>query len=163
MMRNQVVEPNKVVYLTYEIRDLGDNILERTDIPVGYVHGGCSALFAKIERSLAGHKVGETVHVTLTPDDGFGKYNPALTFTDDIENVPPEYRQVGAEAIFENESGEQVTMVVTRVADGKLTLDGNHPFADKTVVFRVTIASIRDAAKTEIEHGVPDDYMSTLH
>nr|VFK52341.1 MAG: FKBP-type peptidyl-prolyl cis-trans isomerase SlyD [Candidatus Kentron sp. TUN]VFK52791.1 MAG: FKBP-type peptidyl-prolyl cis-trans isomerase SlyD [Candidatus Kentron sp. TUN]VFK57862.1 MAG: FKBP-type peptidyl-prolyl cis-trans isomerase SlyD [Candidatus Kentron sp. TUN] len=162
-MRDQVVEPNKVVYLTYEIKDSEDNILERADIPVGYVHGGHNSLFAKIEHTLDGHKVGETVHVTLNPEEGFGEYDPALTFTDDIKNVPPEFRQIGAEAVFENDQGEQVIMVVTRIQDGKLTLDGNHPFAGKTVIFRVTISSIRDAEGAEIENSIPGDYMDRLH
>nr|VFK49349.1 MAG: FKBP-type peptidyl-prolyl cis-trans isomerase SlyD [Candidatus Kentron sp. TC] len=160
MVSNQVVGPNKVVYLTYEIKDTKDNILERTDVPVRYVHGGKNRLFAKIESSLEGCKVGDTVYVTLDPNEGFGEYDSTLIFTDDIENVPPEYRKIGAEAIFENNRGEQLTMVVNRIEDGKLTLDGNHPFAGKTVIFRVTISSIRDAEETEIEHGVSQDYMS---
>lgn len=160
-MSDQIVGANKVVYLTYEIKDAEDNILEHTDVPVRYVHGGKNRLFAKIEDSLEGRKVGETVTVTLNPEDGFGQYNPALTFTDDIENVPPEYRQIGAEAVFENEHGDQVTMVVNQIEDGKLTLDGNHPFAGKVVIFRVTISSIRDAEEVEIKHGVSEDYMSS--
>lgn len=162
-MPEQTIGPNKVVYLIYEIKDLADNVLERTDIPVGYVHGGYNVLFEKVERYLEGHKVGETVHVTLNPDEGFGEYDSALTFTDDIRNVPLEYQQIGAEAVFENERSEQVTMVVNRIAGGKLTLDGNHPFAGKTVTFRITISSIRDAEKAEIENGIPRDYVDTFH
>nr|VFJ97420.1 MAG: FKBP-type peptidyl-prolyl cis-trans isomerase SlyD [Candidatus Kentron sp. H]VFJ98140.1 MAG: FKBP-type peptidyl-prolyl cis-trans isomerase SlyD [Candidatus Kentron sp. H]VFK02316.1 MAG: FKBP-type peptidyl-prolyl cis-trans isomerase SlyD [Candidatus Kentron sp. H] len=162
-MPNQTVQPNKVIYLTYEIKDTLDALLERTDIPVGYVHGAGSDLFAKIERSLEGCKVGDTVYVTLDSEEGFGPHDSALTFTDDIENVPPEYRQIGAEAVFENERGEQVIMVVSRIQDGKLTLDGNHPLAGKTVIFHVTISSIRDASKKEIERGFPDDYRLQLH
>ncbi|VFM95134.1 MAG: FKBP-type peptidyl-prolyl cis-trans isomerase SlyD [Candidatus Kentron sp. G] len=164
MMSNQIVAPNKVVYLTYEIKDASDDdILERTDMPIGYVHGGGSDLFVKIERSLEGREAGETVYVTLSPEEGFGYHDSALTFTDDIENVPSEYRHVGAEALFESDGGEQVTMVVSRIEDGKVTLDGNHPLAGKTVTFRVTISSIRDASKREIARGTPDDYRPQLH
>jgi FKBP-type peptidyl-prolyl cis-trans isomerase SlyD len=158
-MTKEIVGPNKVVYLTYEIKDSSnDGILERTDMPVGYVHGAGSDLFAKIERNLEGCEVGDTVHVTLSPEEGFGMHDPALTFTDSIEHAPPEYRRIGAEVMFENERGEQITMVVNRIEDGKLTLDGNHPFAGKTVTFRVTISSIRPATKEEVKYGVPDDY-----
>nr|VFJ47029.1 MAG: FKBP-type peptidyl-prolyl cis-trans isomerase SlyD [Candidatus Kentron sp. DK] len=158
-MPNSIVEPNKVVYLTYDITDASnDEVLERTDLPVGYVHGVGSALFAKIEQELEGCEVGDTVNVTLDPEEGFGLHDPALTFTDDIENVPPEYRHLGAEAAFENERGEQVTMVVSRIENGKLTVDGNHPMAGKTITFRVTVSSIRDASEQEIASGVPEDY-----
>jgi len=164
-MSEQIVRPNKVVYLTYEIKDsLNGDIIERIDIPVGYVHGGYSDLFSRIEGALEGHKVGDIVHVTLSPEEGFGPYDPTLTFTDDIGNVPPEYRRIGAEAVFENGQGDQITMVVNRIENGTLTLDGNHPLAGKTVTFRVTISSIRDAKKEEMEHGVPEDYyLSSLH
>ena len=162
-MAQPIVGPDKVVYLTYEIRGTHDDVLERTDIPVGYVHGGRSALFEKIERNLEGCGVGDTVRVTLTPEEGFGESDPALTFTDDIRNVPEEYRHLGAEALFENKRGEQVTMVVNRIENGRLTLDGNHPFAGKTVIFHVTISSIRDAEKDEIERGVPNEHADVLH
>lgn len=161
---SDVIGLHKVVYLTYEIRDASnDDILERTDVPVGYVHGGKSNLFTKIEHSLEGHKVDDTVYVTLNPEEGFGHHDPTLTFTDDMRNVPPEYRHLGAEALFENDQGEQITMVVSRIQDGKVTLDGNHPMAGKTVTFRITISSIRDASKGEIERGIPDDHHPRLH
>ncbi len=157
------VSRHKVVYLTYEIRDHAGTILERSDIPIGYVHGASSPLFSKIEDRLAGRAVGDTVEVTLDPDEGFGAHKPELTYTDDIENVPPEYRHVGAEATFANESGETITMVVTQVRDGKLTLDGNHPFAGKTVHYRVTVSGIRDATESEIAAGAPAHSASVLH
>lgn len=157
------VGKHKVVYLTYEIRDHTGNILEKSDIPVGYVHGANSPLFEKIERNLAGCGVGDTVDVTLSPEEGFGPHKPELTFTDEIRNVPPEYRRIGAEATFANDSGESITMVVTKIEDDKLTLDGNHPFAGKTVHFRVTVAGVRTATEEEISRGQPADTAGVLH
>jgi FKBP-type peptidyl-prolyl cis-trans isomerase SlyD len=150
------VARDKVVYITYQITDTAGGVLEQIDIPVGYVHGGRSDLFPQIERKLEGLAVGESVKVTLSPDEAFGQPNPALTFTDAIENVPPEFRRVGAEATFQNERGETRTMTVTRVADGQVTLDGNHPLAGKTITFHVTVADIRDATPAEIASGTPE-------
>jgi FKBP-type peptidyl-prolyl cis-trans isomerase SlyD len=150
------VEPLKVVYITYRILDHLGQILDQVDLPVGYIHGGRSDLFPQIERELAGCEVGDTVDVTLTPDEAFGRHQPGLTFTDAIENVPPEYRRVGAEASFQSDRGETMTMTVTRVQDGKVILDGNHPLAGKTITFRVTVTDIRDATPEEIARGVPE-------
>jgi FKBP-type peptidyl-prolyl cis-trans isomerase SlyD len=150
------VARDKVVYITYQITDTAGGVLEQIDIPVGYVHGGRSDLFPQIERKLEGLAVGESVKVTLSPDEAFGQSNPDLTFTDAIENVPPEFRRVGAEATFQNERGETRTMTVTGVADGQVTLDGNHPLAGKTITFRVTVADIRDATPAEIASGTPE-------
>ena len=116
----------------------------------------------EIERELEGLAVGESVEVTLAADEAFGQPNPDLTYTDAIENVPPEFRQVGAEATFQNERGETRTMTVTRVADGQVVLDGNHPLAGKTITFHVTVADNRDATPAEIASGTPEGSLA-LH
>lgn len=152
----QQVAKNKVVSVTYEVQDESGNLLERYDLPVSYVHGVDRELFEKIERALEGHSVGDTVRVTLAPAEGFGEHRPELTFTDDLDNVPHEYRRIGAEVMFENDRGETITMVVTRIHDGKLTIDGNHPFAGKTVVFIVKITDIRDATPEELAQTASD-------
>lgn len=150
------VTKGKVVHITYQITDLDGNILERIDLPVGYVHGTHSDLFPQIEQRLDGCAVGDAVDVTLAPHEAFGPHRAELSFSDAVENVPPEYRRVGAEAMFQNDKGETITMIVTQVANGRVTLDGNHPLAGKTVVFQVTVADIRDATSDEMAKGVPE-------
>jgi FKBP-type peptidyl-prolyl cis-trans isomerase SlyD len=97
------------------------------------------------------------VEVLLPPQDGFGEPKPELTFTDDIENVPPEHRQLGSEVLFENERGEQMQFRVTCIENGKLTVDANHPLAGQTVKFVVTVVSVRPATLDEIANGIPAD------
>ncbi len=150
------VTKHKVVHITYQITDRSGSVLERIDLPVGYVHGGRSNLFPQVEEQLDGCAVGNTVDVTLPPQDAFGYPDPNLTFTDAVDNVPPEYRRPGAEAMFQNERGETITMTVVGVKDGKVTLDGNHPLAGKTITFHVTVANIRDASRDEIANGMPE-------
>ena len=149
------VELNKVVAIIYRIHDGDGKLLEQVDLPVSYVHGGEGRLFEKIEQALEGHAVGDTIEVLFGPEEGFGEYDPDLTFTDDIENVPPQYRQVGAEVEMQNEQGEVRTFTVTKVENGRLTVDCNHPLAGKTVTFTVKIVDIRDATPEEIESGSP--------
>lgn len=150
------VKRDTVVFLTYTLRDEHDQIFEHRDLPVAYVHGAGSDLFPKIEQSLEGHKVGDKVEVELDPAEGFGEHDPALTFTDDIENTPPEIRYIGAQVEAENDKGEQRLFYVTKIEDGKLTVDCNHPLAGQTVKFVVTITDIRPATAQEIRDGRPD-------
>ena len=149
------VARHRVVYLTYTILNQNGELFEQYDLPVGYVHGVNGPLFEKIEHALEGRKVGDRVEVTLPPGDGFGEHKPELTFTDDIDNVPPEHRRLGSQVMFENERGEQMELRVTRIADGKLTVDGNHPLAGQTVKFVVTIVDVRAATPEEIANGMP--------
>ena len=145
-----------MVYITYRIVDAEGNLHEQIDLPVGYVHGGRSPLFPQIEQALEGRRIGDSIDVTMGPEEAFGPHKPELTFSDALENVPPEFQHVGAEAMFQNERGEAVTMVVRRIADGQVHLDGNHPLAGKTVTFHVTISDIRPATAAEIETGLPE-------
>lgn len=156
-MSVKTVANNKVVYLIYSILDQNGEVFEQYDMPIGYVHGANSGLFEKIETTLAGHQEGERVEIVLTPADGFGEHQPELTFTDNIDNVPPQFRRVGAAVSFENEAGETKEFRVTKIEDGKLTVDGNHPLAGQTVRFIVNIVDIRDATPEEIANGRPED------
>lgn len=165
-MSEQCVEKNKVVTFTYIIMDESGSVQEQSDIPMSYLHGGDDRIFPKVMSAMEGAKEGQQIEIILPPEEGFGEYNPEITFSDKIENVPPEFQQVGAEAEFKNDAGETMTMTVVSVDNGEVKLDGNHPFAGKTMTFKVTIKAIRDAAEEEIRTGTvvtdgPD--ISTVH
>ena len=157
------ITKHSFVTFTYSIADTDGNLLERSDLPLSYVHGGVGGLFVPVEQALEGRQVGDTVTVSLSPEQGFGPHDPDLTFTDAIDNVPPEYRHVGAEVEFQNENGDVKTFVVSRIGDGTLTVDGNHPFAGKTLVFTVNVLGVRPATPDEIANGAPPPGSQPLH
>jgi FKBP-type peptidyl-prolyl cis-trans isomerase SlyD len=152
-MTKECITKHKLVSLTYTIRDEDGNDLERIDVPVSYVQGTDIGPFERIESALEGHVAGDVVEVTLPPGEAFGDHDPSLTFTDDIENVPPEFRRVGAEVEFQNENGDSRLFVVSRIEDNRLTVDGNHPLAGKALLFTVTVVDVRDATPEEIANG----------
>lgn len=162
-MADQFVAPDKVVSFTYSIVDENGAVIEQSDLPISYVHGGRHDLFEKVEQELEGSVVGDTVAVELTPAEGFGEHDPALTYTDDLENVPPEFRHLGAEVEMMNDRGETRKFTVTSIENGKLTVDGNHPLAGRTIVFHIRVAAIRDATEEEIANGVEPMLMPVLH
>lgn len=150
-----IIRKDKVVSLTYTLHDQRGQVFEQSDVPVSYLHGHDSGLFEKVEHALEGRRAGESVEVTLGPDEGFGRHDPALTFTDDLENVPVELRRLGAQLEAQNAKGEILTFVVTRIENGKLTVDANHALAGQTVTFRVTVHEVRDATPDEMRAGHP--------
>ncbi len=157
-----VVAKNKVVSLIYVVRNEKGEIFEYRDLPVSYVHGSGADLFPKIEQALEGRAVGDRVAVQLTPADAFGDRDPKLTFTDDIENAPPELRRVGAEFEAQNAKGESIVLTVTRIEGDKITVDANHPLAGQNISFEVTVQDIRDATPEEIRNGRPAGDLPTL-
>jgi len=157
-----VVTKNKVVSLIYVVRNEKGEIFEYRDLPVSYVHGSGTDLFPKIEQALEGRAVGDRVAVQLTPADAFGDRDPKLTFTDDIENAPPELRRVGAEFEAQNAKGESILLTVTRIEGDKITVDANHPLAGQNISFEVTVQEIRDATPEEIHNGRPAGDLPSL-
>ncbi len=152
-MSEPTIENNKVVSITYVISD-ETGVQEQSDLPVSYLHGeNNTELFPRVAEALTGARVGDEIEVELTPEDGFGLRDPSKTFSDAIENVPEEFRHIGAEAEFRNDLGESLTMTVVSVDNGQIVLDGNHPYAGKTMTFKITVKDIRDAAADEIETG----------
>jgi len=149
-MSQEVIKPGKFVSLTYTITDEQNNLLEQNDIPVSYVHGGETELIGGMDKAVAGKCAGDEVEVVIPPEEGFGLADPDLMFTDDIENVPPQFRHIGAEVQMQNEAGESKTFYVTKIEDGKLTVDGNHPLAGKTLIVRVKILEVRDATPEDM-------------
>jgi FKBP-type peptidyl-prolyl cis-trans isomerase SlyD len=156
------IRKDKVVSLTYTLCDQRGLVFEQVDVPVSYLHGHASGVFDKIERQLEGRRPGDSLQVTLSPEEGFGRHNPSLAFTDDIENVPPELRYIGAQLEAQNASGEILNFVVTGIGDGKLTVDANHPLAGQTVQFNVTVREVRDATPDELRASQPGAGAVTL-
>jgi len=157
------VSHGSVVSFTYSIQDEAGEIVEQSDLPISYVHGGKHDLFEKIEQALDGCAVGDSVQVPLTPEEGFGPHDKSLTYTDDVDNVPPEFRRIGAEVEMMNDAGEARKFTVTRIDAGKLTVDGNHPLAGKVITFNIKVVEIRAASDDEMANGVEPMAMPVLH
>ena len=162
-MTKPIVTRDKVVSFTYSIQDEAGNIVEQSDLPISYVHGGQHDLFEKIEAALEGCTIGDSVQVALTPEEGFGPHDESLTYTDDLANVPPEFRRIGAEVEMMNDRGESRKFTVTRIEDDKLTVDGNHPLAGKVITFNIKVADIRDASADELAQGVAPMATPVMH
>lgn len=156
-MSHQIVQSGLIVYITYSILDQAGNVIEQHDLPVGYVQGGNSGLLPSIESAVTGKKIGDRVEITLSPEEGFGEYDPELTFTDDIDNVPPHFRHIGAQVQMSNEEGQTRTFYVTRIEDGKLTVDANHPLAGQNAICVVNIVNVREATPEEMLSGMAAD------
>lgn len=160
-MAEERVEKNKIVTFVYTITDENGEVLEQSDVPNDYLHDQDERMFPKVIQALEGHQVGDVVKVTLTPEEGFGHYDPSLTFSDDLKNVPKEYQRIGAEAEFRDDTGQAVTMRVTKIENGRIELDGNPPFVDRTVVFIINILGIRDSSAREVDNGQPVEEAQT--
>ena len=146
---------NTVVTLTFELFDADGVLLESTSEPITYLHGGHSGMLPKLEEALNLKKPGDAISVDVEPEDGFGDYDPELVKLETADRLPPEI-EVGMQ--FEahtsaDEHGGGTVFTVTDIADGKVVLDGNQPWAGKRLRFDCQILDVRPATAEEVEHG----------
>ena len=146
------VKMNTVVTISYELKDVNGNVLEKSKEPIAYLHGGHDNIFPKVEEAMHGKKEGDKIEVGLEPADAFGEYDEQLVQIEPITAFPESNVKEGMQFEGENETGDIVIYTVTNVADGKVVVDGNHPWAGQRVLFSATINKVRDANAEEITH-----------
>ena len=144
---------NTVVSLTYEVLDSDKQVLESTNEPVIYLHGGYDGIFPRVEEELHGKTVGDTLELTLEPDDAFGEYDEELVQIEPASAFPTDQLEVGMQFEGEDPTGDVVLYTITEIADGKVVVDGNHPWAGERILFKCAVTDVRPATKEEIEHG----------
>jgi len=147
------IAKNAVVSLTYELLAAGGELIEKTDEPVSYLHGGHHGIFQRVEQALEGKQTGYACRVQLEPDDAFGRYEAALIRVEPRELFPAGVK-VGMQFDGSTEdSGDSRVYTVTDVSDAGVTVDGNHPLAGKTLVFSCVVTDVRVASREELAHG----------
>jgi len=120
-------------------------VREASGAPVSYLHG-VGGLFARLERELEAHAVGDIVTVRLLPGDASGKRDTDLVREVPLGDIPPgEGIEAGGTIVGTDEHGGEVNFRVPEVRDDVVLLDGNHPLAGQALVFEVD-----DATEEEI-------------
>jgi len=146
---------NTVVSLAYKLSDAQGNLIEESDEPMVYLHGGYDGTFPKIEEALDGQEPGFATQIQLEPTDAFGEYDPELVKIETRGRFP-EPLEVGMQFEGTPEEGDDdldaLIYTVTDVAEDKVVLDGNHPLAGMALRFDLTVADVREATPEEIEH-----------
>ncbi len=151
---SETIQDGKLVELTYKVTDKKTgHELTSVEFPLGYVHGHNEILAPSVHEELGGRSAGETIEVPIDGNQIFGPRDESLVFTDHIENVPEEYRQVGTSILMENNKGQTKSFLVTWIDDEKLTVDGNNPLCGRDVVFTLEVLTVRDATDEEIGKG----------
>jgi len=150
----ETIEEGKYVELTYKVIDAKSGaVLTGVEFPLGYIHGHNEILAPFVHSRLAGRTAGDVIDVTIDGNAIYGARDESLVFTDLIENVPEEYRQVGTSILMENDAGQTRTFLVTRMDDRTLTVDGNNPLCGREVVFKLEVLTVREATEEEMQAG----------
>lgn len=148
---------DRVIRLRYHIRDAVNGGLLQFGDDLFYLHGGYGGAFPKVERAMEGRRVGDTVSVDLGPDEGYGRHDAGRVLkvpSTDFEDAVPE---LGEAVEGELPDGRSMTFFVAGIADGQITLDGNHPFAGKQLQCDFEVLEVRDSIEAERAAGFAFD------
>lgn len=142
-----------VVSLNYELSDASGKVIEKTQEPVTYLHGGYDGIFPLVETALQGKAVGDKCKVTLAPDDAFGEYEADMVRTES-KKLFPDNLSVGMQFEGAAEGTDDYTLYTVKEIKGDdVVVDGNHPLAGQTLVFSGTVTEVRAATREELSHG----------
>ena len=151
---SDTIQSNKFVEIIYEVTDRkSGQVLTAVEFPLGYVHGQNDILAPHVLKQLEGKSEGDIIEVPIDGHRLFGPRDESLVFTDRIENVPEDYREIGATIAMENDKGEVRNFIVTRMDDETLTVDGNDPLCGRDILFTLKVLTVRDATEKEMEAG----------
>jgi FKBP-type peptidyl-prolyl cis-trans isomerase SlyD len=148
------ITADRVVTIHYTLKDDGGAVLDSSagGEPLAYIQGHGN-LVVGLEKALEGKQAGVSLTVSLAPAEGYGTRDESL-----IQRVPKRSLQ-GSGSIkkgmqFQARTDDGMRLfTVTAVIGDMVTLDGNHPLADKTLHFDVQIVGVREATAEELEHG----------
>src|SRR5690606_10372960 len=143
---------NKVVSVSYTLRtdNAQGELVQQVDTtnPLVFLFGH-GQLLPKFEEALLNKNVGDTYEVTLSPQDGYGVREEQAVVDIPVEVfvldgvLQEEMITVGNTVHLRNQDGMPLSGIVLNRGVETVTVDFNHPLADKTLHFTGEIVAIR--------------------
>lgn len=139
------ISVGKSVSIKYSIRDESGQIVDASqdDNPWVFVHG-TGQMLKGVERALLGHVPGDVLEVEVSPEDGYGERDLALTSYADPKQFEDYENLEEGMALFTEVEGEQVLATIKELKEDKVLLDMNHPFAGQTLVFDIEVLDVKE-------------------
>jgi len=151
------VSKDQVITMFYELKDANTGeILESNMQEGGQISfiTGRGHIIEKLEEEVSKLKSGERAAINIKAADGCGEYN-----SEAVQSLPKEQfagidLHEGMELFGQNEDGSSVRVIVKSIADNEVTVDFNHPYAGKDLLFNVEILEVREATEDEKATGM---------
>jgi FKBP-type peptidyl-prolyl cis-trans isomerase SlyD len=143
---DRVVRDGMLVSLDYTVKTPDGKVVETSkgSRPLQYIHGK-KMMIPGLEKELTGMKIGAEKHVTVKPEEGYGKLNPKAVQEVPKEKVPANALKIGAVLVGTDKNGSPMPMTVREIKEKTVVMDLNHPLAGKTLVFDVKVVDIQPA------------------
>ena len=145
------IQKDTVVTIRYKVSDAQGKLIDEAKAPTAYLHGGYGNTLAKIEAALEGQQAGYQTTLQLQPADAFGERDESLLQTIARKDFPPGVK-VGGQLMGRDADGAEQAFTVVKIKGDTVFLDGNHPWAGKTLRFSLKVIEVRAASPEEVAH-----------
>lgn len=149
------IQSGDIVRLRFMAFDLDTGACLQSSDDLSYLQGGFGGVLPRIETALEGCCAGQTIELSLAPEEAFGQRDENRVIQQSLQSLPPEARELGG--VIDQALGATLCIPyrVIAIEEDRVTLDGNHPWAGRSIRFRFDILSIRIASPAEQEAGYP--------
>jgi FKBP-type peptidyl-prolyl cis-trans isomerase SlyD len=151
-----VVADDMVVRLDYTLTLSNGEVYDSSadSGPLEYLQGH-GQIIPGLEEALYDMAVGEEKDVVVTPDVGYGDYDPEAVQSLPRDVFPPEMELEPGMSIdlYDEDADEELEAIIDEVDGDEVVVNFNHPLAGETLNFHVQIVGIRPATPEEIDHG----------
>ena len=110
---------------------------------------GSNSVLPGFEDAILDMTEGETRTIQLQQEEAYGPKNKELIQTVDRKNLSPDIDpkpgMILGLTMEKDGVGEKVPALITEVTDDRITVDYNHPLAGRTLIFHLTLQSIKPA------------------
>ena len=138
-----IISQGRTVAITYTLTlDNGETV--DTNVggePLTYTQGEEQLIFG-LEQALEGKQAGDSLKVSIPPEDGYGAISEEALLEVPLSHLPDEAREPGAVLTAVGPEGQELQGVVTGISESTASLDFNHPLAGEVLHFDVTILSV---------------------
>lgn len=115
---------------------------------------GAKQVIPGFENNVEGMKKGEEKEFTLSADEAYGPVRAELSQEVPRDKLPPEPEpQEGMMLLMKAPTGQQIPARITKVADGKVTIDLNHPLAGRELTFTVKVVGVNEPEEKAEKDG----------
>tara|TARA_R100000234_G_scaffold6475_3_gene4394 strand:+ start:972 stop:1472 length:501 start_codon:yes stop_codon:yes gene_type:complete len=113
------------------------------------VEVGAGTLIEGFDSALVGMKVGETRHIEVPKEKGYGDLNPNAFIEVDKSTFPNDFPfEKGAFIPLTNDEGAQFVGRLDEVVEDTVRVDLNHPMAGKDLEFDIEVVGIETDTDT---------------
>ncbi len=155
---------NTVVFISYELSFPDENgqaeVVEivNEQEPMVFIQG-MSGLPETFESNLNGLTVGDSFDFSIEAEDAYGNIDPNAIVQlpkhifqiDGKDNE--ELLQLGNFVPMTDDQGNRMQGMIIQINPDSVTMDFNHPLAEKTLMFKGKVLKVRAATPEEIAHG----------